>query len=101
MIITCHRIIFPQVIDEDDDILREAKMKQAAKNIRKRRVTFHLADVEKFSEHEDTRFVTVWFFANESIVIEFNYDKLLALYTEMYVQDEEDDNKMYFWIPQN
>lgn len=101
MIISCNRIIFPQMIDEDDEILRDAKFKQASKNIRKRKVTFHLGDVEKFGEHEDTRFVTVWFFTNEPIVIEYDYHKMLEQYLDLYAQEDEDDHKMYFWIPQN
>jgi len=101
MIISCNRIIFPPFVDEDDDVMREAKFKQAAKNIRKRKITFHLGDVEKFGEHEDTRFCTVWFFTNEPIVIEYDYNKLLQHYIDLYESDEEDDHKMYFWIPQN
>lgn len=101
MIISCNRIIFPPLVDEDDDILREAKFKQAAKNIRKRKVTFHLGDVEKFSEHEDMRFVMIWFFTNEPIVIEYDYETLRQQYTELYESDEEDDQRMVFWIPSN
>jgi hypothetical protein len=102
MIISCNRIIFPQIIDEDDDILREAKFKQAAKNIRKRKITFHLGDVEKFAEHEDTRFVLVWFFMSEPIVIEYDYELLKNQFIDLYErEDEDDDSRMVFWIPQN
>lgn len=101
MIISCNRIIFPPLVDEDDDILREAKFKQAAKNIRKRKVTFHLGDVEKFSEHEDMRFIMIWFFTNEPIVIEYDYETLRQQYIELYEADEEDDQRMVFWIPSN
>lgn len=101
MIITCNRIIFPQLIEEDDEILRDAKLRQASKNIRKRKVTFHLADVEKFSEHEDTRFVMIWFFTNEPMVIEYEYKVLEELYRRMYDEDEQEDQNLYFWIPKN
>lgn len=101
MIITCNRIIFPQLIEEDDEILRDAKLRQASKNIRKRKVTFHLADVEKFSEHEDTRFVMIWFFTNEPMVIEYDYKVLEELYRNMYDEDQHQDENLYFWIPKN
>lgn len=101
MIITCNRIIFPQLIDEDDEIIRDAKLRQASKNIRKRRLTFHLGDVEKFSEHEDSRFIMIWFFTNEPIVIEYDYKVLEEQFRLMYESQEEEDNKLYFWFPQN
>ena len=101
MIITCNRIIFPQLIDEDDEIIRDAKLRQASKNIRKRRLTFHLGDVEKFSEHEDSRFIMIWFFTNEPIVIEYDYKVLEEQFRLMYETQEEEDNKLYFWFPQN
>lgn len=101
MIITCNRIIFPQLLDEDDEIIRDAKLRQASKNIRKRRLTFHLADVEKFSEHEDSRFIMIWFFTNEPIVIEYDYKVLEEQFRIIYEEQEEEDNKLYFWFPQN
>ena len=101
MIITCNRIIFPQLIDEDDEIIRDAKLRQASKNIRKRKLTFHLGDVEKFSEHEDSRFIMIWFFTNEPIVIEYDYKVLEEQFRLMYETQEEEDNKLYFWFPQN
>lgn len=100
MIITCNRIIFPQLIDEDDEIIRDAKLRQASKNIRKRKLTFHLADVEKFSEHEDSRFIMIWFFTNEPIVIEYDYKVLEEQFRLMY-ETQEEDNTHYFWFPQN
>jgi len=59
MIISCNRILLPPEIEEDDPVVREAKMNRAAKNIRKRKFTFHLADVERIGQHEDTRFCIV------------------------------------------
>lgn len=100
MIITCNRILFPTVIDDDDEIIREAKMKHAAKNIRKRRVTFDLCDVEKFSEHEDSRFVTIWFYYSEPMVIEYDFAKLDEEYRMMHDENDNDD-KLTYWIPLN
>lgn len=105
LIITCNRILFPNVIEDDDDVIREAKMKHAAKNIRKRKMTFDLNDVEKFSEHEDTRFVMVWFYYSEPVVIEYDYKVLetqFREYRESEDDDDTDDTKMMtFWIPAN
>lgn len=104
-IITCNRILFPPLIEEDDDVMREAKFKQAAKNIRKRKITFTLDDVEKFSEHEDTRYVLVWFYYSEPLVLEYDYKVLEEQYRKMYEQkdqEEDDDNQLqHFWIPAN
>lgn len=103
MMITCNRILFPPSIEEEDEIIREAKMKQMAKNIRKRKIIFHLADIEKFGEHEDLRFTEVWFYANDPIVIEYPFETLEKQYREWY-EDQEDDeqtNSWQFWIPAN
>ena len=102
--ITCNRILFPPSIDEDDEIIREAKMKQMAKNIRKRKIIFHLADVEKFSEHEDLRFTQIWFYTNDPIVIEYAFDKLEQEFRNWYESmqdDQEEDGGWKFWIPAN
>jgi hypothetical protein len=100
MIISCNRIIFPQLIEEDDEILRDAKLRQASKNIRKRKITFHLADVEKFSEHEDSRFIMIWFFTNEPIVIEYDYKVLEEQFRKLYEESDEEQHQ-FFWIPLN
>jgi hypothetical protein len=102
VILTCNRIIFPPVIEDEDEVIRESKMRQAAKNIRKRRMTFHLGDIEKFSEHEDTRFVMVWFYYSEPVVLEYSFDELNKLYIDYNESNEEDDeHTMRFWIPAN
>lgn len=104
MIITCNRILFPPQVEEDDEVIREAKMKQMARNIRKRKFSFHIADVEKYGEHEDARFTEVWFYY-ETIVIEMTFDKFDTLYKEWFEenqnQEDEDDNMLRFWIPTN
>jgi hypothetical protein len=99
MIIQCNRIIFPTIIDDDDEVIRDAKLKQAAKNIRKRRVAFHLDDVEKISEHEDSRFVQVWFYYSEPMVIEYPFEEMLKAWLENQENDSED--RLQFWIPAN
>lgn len=105
MILTCNRILFPPAIEEEDEVIREAKMKQMAKNIRKRKIMFHLADIEKFGEHEDSRFTQVWFYYSEPIVIEYQFDQLQKQYLEWYEQQEDDGedgaNTWKFWIPAN
>ena len=105
MIITCNRILFPPSIEEEDEVIREAKMKQMAKNIRKRKIMFHLADIEKFGEHEDTRFTQVWFYYSEPIVIEYVFEQLQRQYMTWYEEQSEDDgdepNTFRFWIPAN
>lgn len=95
MIISCNRIIFPPSIDEEDEVIREAKMKQAAKYIRKRRCCFHLGDVEKISEHEDNRFAVVYFYYSEPFVIEFPYQDLETAFKEIN-QPEEDGGFLIF-----
>jgi hypothetical protein len=104
-IITCNRILFPPIVDDDDDIIREAKMKNAAKNIRKRKMTFDLQDVEMFSEHDDTRYVQVWFYMNEPIVIEYDYKVMEEQFRKMYEEQENEEDDDYhshtFWIPAN
>lgn len=105
-IITCNRILFPTIIDEDDEVIREAKMKHAAKNIRKRKMTFDLSDVEKFGEHEDSRFVQLWFYYSEPIVIEYDYKVLEEQYRKLHEEEDYDDedNQQHsfgFWIPAN
>lgn len=99
MIISCNRIIFPPTIEEDDDVIREAKLAQAAKNIRKRKFTFHLCDVERIGQHEDTRFCIVWFYTGME-VIEYKYDELEKQYTDFNTEPEEDES-LYFIIPKN
>jgi hypothetical protein len=99
MIVTCNRILFPTVIEEEDDIIREAKMKTAGKNIRKRKITFSLEDIEKFSEHEDTRFILVWFYYSEPVVIEYDYRILEEQFRIMH--EKEEDESYGFWIPAN
>lgn len=105
MIITCNRILFPTIIDDDDDVIREAKMKHAAKNIRKRRITFDLRDVEKFGEHEDNRFTEVWFYYSDPIVIEYEFVKLETEFRTMHEHDDDDqddkDRGFVYWIPAN
>jgi len=98
-IITCNRILFPTVIDDEDDVLREAKMKTAGRNIRKRKITFTLDDIEKFSEHEDSRFVMVWFYYSDPVVIEYDYRVLEEQYRLMH--ETEDTEDFGFWIPAN
>lgn len=105
MLLTYNRILFPPSVDEDDEVIREAKMKQMARNIRKRKFTFHLADVEKYGEHEDSRFTEIWFYY-ETIVIEVTFDKFDTLYKEWFAEnqeDQEDDGAGFlrFWIPSN
>lgn len=106
-IITCNRILFPNVIDDDDDVIREAKMKHAAKNIRKRKMTFDLNDVEKFAEHEDTRFIMVWFYYSDPLVIEYDYKVLETQFREWRESEDGDDDDdqtqqtLTFWIPAN
>ena len=100
MIITTNRILFPSVIDDDDPIIRESKMKTAAKNIRKRKITFDLRDVERFSEHDDNRFIEVWFHFNEPVVIEYDYAVMEAAFRDIYEKEQEDDTLTY-WIPKN
>ena len=100
MIISTNRILFPSVMDDDDPIIRESKMKTAAKNIRKRKITFDLRDVERFCEHEDNRFIEVYFYSNEPVVIEYDYAVMEAAYRDMYERDQEDDTLTY-WIPKN
>lgn len=103
MIITCNRILFPPSIEDDDEIIREAKMKQMARNIRKRRIMFHLADVEKFGEHEDKAYTQIWFYYSEPIVIDYNFGKLEEEYKKWYAEQEEDeeDGGFRFYIPMN
>ena len=105
MIITCNRIIFPPSIDEEDEIMREAKMKQLAKNIRKRKVMFNMADIEKISEHEDLRYTQIWFYYSDPIVIEYQFERLEAEYRAWYELQEDDEegnsNTWKFWIPSN
>lgn len=103
MIITCNRILFPPQVDEEDMVIREAKMKQMAKNIRKRKISFSVSDIEKISEHEDTRFTEVWFYYSEPIVIEYSFEALDTIYkawNESH-EEEEDDGTFRFWIPAN
>ena len=99
MIIQCNRIIFPPMVDDDDEVIRDARMKQAAKNIRKRRVAFSLDDVEKISEHEDSRFVQIWFYYSEPMVIEYPFDEILKAWLEN--QESDDPDRLQFWIPAN
>lgn len=99
MIITTNRILFPVLVDEDDAVIREAKFKNAAKNIRKRKITFDLRDVERFSEHEDTRYIEVWFSYTEPVVIEYDYAVMEAAFREMF--NNEDDGSPTYWIPAN
>lgn len=98
-IVSCNLILFPPVIDEEDEVIREAKMAQAAKNIRKRKCTFDIADVEKISEHEDKRFCVVWFYYSDAIVIEYPFDELDRFFVEERLQrdstDEDDDGR---WV---
>lgn len=100
MIITTNRILFPSIIDEDDAVIREAKFKSAAKNIRKRKITFDLRDVERFSEHEDTRYIEVWFSYSEPVVIEYDYAVMEAAFRDLYNKEQEGDT-MTYWIPAN
>ena len=106
MIITVNRIIFPPSVDEDDEVIREAKIRQMAKNIRKRKFTFHIEDVEKYGEHEDNRFTELWFYY-ETIVIEMTFDKFDAMYREWYEEaqkqqdEDQEDDGFRFWIPMN
>lgn len=100
MIITCNRILFPNYTEDDDEIMRQARM---AKNIRKRRILFHIADVEKFGEHEDKSYTQIWFYYSEPIVIEYSFAKLEEEYKKWYAEqeEEEDDNNFRFFIPLN
>lgn len=104
-IITCNRILFPNIIDDDDDVIREAKMKNMAKNIRKRKITFDLNDIEKFSEHDDNRFILVWFYYSDPVVIEYEYKILETLYREWRESEDNEDSDSQqtigFWIPAN
>lgn len=100
MIIKCNRILLPPEIEEDDPVVREAKMKNAAKNIRKRKFAFHLDDVEKVGQHEDTRFVIVWFYYNTYEVIEYNYEEIERLWIE-YNERAEEDTGLHYFIPAN
>jgi hypothetical protein len=90
-IISCNLILFPPVIEEEDAVIREAKLAQAAKNIRKRKCMFDMADVERICEHEDKRFCMVYFYYTDPIVIEFSYDELQRVYLEEH-QDQQDDD---------
>ncbi len=74
-----------------------------SKNIRKRKFTFHIEDVEKYGEHEDNRFTELWFYY-ETIVIEMTFEKFDQMYREWYEEaqiqeDEEQDDGFRFWIP--
>jgi hypothetical protein len=43
----------------------------------------------------------LWFFVNEPIVIEYDYKVLEEAFRLMYEEESEEDNKFYFWFPQN
>lgn len=101
MLITCNRILLPLQVEEDDAVLREARLEAAGRNIRRRRCTFHLGDVEKFTEHEDKRFVILYFYANDPIVVDYPYDELEEAFRELHEDDDEDDGVQRFWIPAN
>lgn len=102
MLITCNRILLPTQIEEDDAVLRDARLEAAGRNIRRRRCTFHLGDVEKFTEHEDKRFVIAYFYANDPWVIDLPYDQLEAAFRDLHAEDNEDeDDRLRFWIPAN
>lgn len=100
MIIKCNRILLPPEIEEDDPVVRESKIKNAAKYIRKRKFAFHIDDIEKIGQHEDTRFVIVWFYYNAPEVIEYNYDELEKLWEEYQNTPDEEQGLTYF-IPAN
>jgi hypothetical protein len=101
MLITCNRILFPSTTEDDDEIMRQAKM---AKNIRKRKVMFHFADVEKIGEHEDKSYTLIWFYYSEPIVIEYPFQKMEQEYRTWYQEQEDqedDDNTLKFFLPLN
>lgn len=101
MLITCNRILFPNYTEDDDEIMRQARM---AKNIRKRKITFHLADIEKFGEHEDKGYTQIWFYYSEPIVIEYPFSKMETEYRQWYQEqedEEDDDNTLKFFLPLN
>lgn len=98
-IITCNLILFPPVIEEEDEVIREAKLAQAAKNIRKRKCTFDMADVEKICEHEDKRFCQVWFYYTDPVVVEYSFEDLTnAFVQERESQDINEDSNDADWI---
>ena len=99
MIIKCNRILLPPDIEDDDPVLREEKMQRMAKNIRKRKIAFDIAEVERISEHEDKRFTIVWFYYSGAEVIEYSYDKLEELYEEFNKQQEE--GGLHYFLPAN
>lgn len=100
-IVSCNLILFPPLIEEDDEVIREAKMAQAAKNIRKRKCTFDMADVEKIGEHEDKRFCIVWFYYSDPIVIEYPFDELDKCFVQERIsqlEDEDDEDDDGRWV---
>lgn len=101
MLITCNRILFPTYAEDDDEIMKQAKM---GKNIRKRKVIFHLGDVEKFGEHDDKSYTIIWFYYSDPIVIEYPFIKMEEEYRKWYQEqedEEDDDNTLKFFLPLN
>lgn len=99
ILVSCNLILFPPIIEEEDAVIRDAKMAQAAKNIRKRKCMFDMADVERISEHEDKRFCTVYFYYTDPIVIEYPFDDLTrAFIAERQDQQEDDDSNSHEWV---
>jgi hypothetical protein len=106
MIVTCARVIFPPLIEEDDVVVREAKVKAAARYARKRRVVFHLSDVEKFCQHEDSPpaagLLTVFFYASDPIVVEYDFEEFERLFREYNSPPDDDEEETFrFYIPAN
>lgn len=103
MLITCNRILLPYA-DEDDPLLRRAREDAPREHVKRRRLLFDLADVEKFTEHEDRRFVVLYFYASDPLIVDHPYEELEKAYRELHARDDEedeDDTTFRYFIPAN